>query len=184
MPWLLQNIYRSRLPRGTWHITLWYALCLRPLGAKIDQSREKLCGNFSNFLKTLPSNELLNSEYTTCQRRVSSFDAAINYSYNEVLTEYLSALCCFYLLQSFDKLFSIQSKHDKHLVSLIVIGKLNTLWFISLISTLLLSWWKWKNAYVLFLARNNILLKQPECWTEYILYIYILIFTFIICLYM
>ena len=50
LPWLLQNIYRSRLPRGTWHITLWYALCLRPLGgAKIDQSREKLCGNLTSL---------------------------------------------------------------------------------------------------------------------------------------
>ena len=28
---VIQNIYRSRLPRGTWHITLWYAHCLRPL---------------------------------------------------------------------------------------------------------------------------------------------------------
>ena len=104
----------------------------------------------------------------SCQRIASTFDAAMNYLYNRVLTEYLLSAASLSSI-SFDKIFSIQIKHDKHLVSSVEIGKLKNsmIYFTDVMIHKLLK--------DLFLARNYILLKQRRSWTEYHNRYYILI---------
>lgn len=94
----------------------------------------------------------------------------MNYLYNRVLTEYLLSAASLSSI-SFDKIFSIQIKHDKHLVSSVEIGKLKNsmIYFTDFMIHRLLK--------DLFLARNYILLKQRGSWTEYHNRYYILIFS-------